>query len=74
MIGPAQVWDFLKDAEEIHIASGQKVLHYQPAQANREELLKKATGPTGNLRAPTLRLGADLYIGFNQALYSDLFG
>ncbi len=73
MIGPDQVWDFLKEAENIHIASGQKILHFQPGQAEREELLKKATGRTGNLRAPTLRLGSDLYIGFNQALYDNLF-
>jgi len=56
------------------VASGQKTLIYKPDSNNKEELIKKATGRTGNLRAPALRIGNDLYIGYNQAMYEGLSG
>lgn len=56
------------------MASGQKTLSYKPDSSSREELIKKATGRTGNLRAPALRIGNDLYIGYNQAMYDGLSG
>lgn len=72
MIGPDQVWNFLQKATTVHVASGQKTLSFKPDSSTKEELLKKATGRTGNLRAPALRIGDDLYIGFNAAMYEDL--
>ncbi|MBD3866913.1 MAG: hypothetical protein IFK94_02220 [Acidobacteria bacterium] len=39
-----------------------------------EELLKHILGPTGNLRAPTIRKGKTLLVGFNEELYADVFG
>ena len=30
-------------------------------------------GPTGNLRAPTVRAGATLVVGFNEDAYVDVF-
>jgi hypothetical protein len=53
------------------VASGQKTLSFKPDLSNRDELINKATGRTGNLRAPALRLGNDLYIGYNAALYEN---
>lgn len=72
MIGPDQVWDFLASAETVHVASGQKIISYKPDSSTKEELLKKATGRTGNLRAPALRIGTSLYVGFNSTMYGDL--
>jgi hypothetical protein len=54
------------------VASGQKTLTFTPDSSNKEELINKATGRTGNLRAPALRIGDDLYIGYNAAMYEDL--
>jgi hypothetical protein len=31
-------------------------------------------GPTGNLRAPTLRKGRTLVVGFDEATYRKVFG
>lgn len=31
-------------------------------------------GPTGNLKAPTLRVGDTLLVGFNEAAYRQVFG
>ena len=37
---------------------------------SEEELLKLVLGPTGNLRAPTLRVGKALVVGFNEEMYN----
>ena len=39
-------------------------------QALRELLL----GPTGNLRAPTVRKGRTLIVGFDEQTYAELLG
>lgn len=64
-----QVWDLLQGAEKIFVASGKKTLEYDPANADKEELQKKITGRTGNLRAPTLKCGTTYYVGFNEEMY-----
>ena len=43
-------------------------------QPDEDELKKLVLGPTGNLRAPTLRKGKTLIVGFNQETYESLFG
>jgi hypothetical protein len=64
-----EVWTLLEGAGKVVVASGKKVLEYEPASADREEFLKKVTGRTGNLRAPALRIGDNYYIGFNEEMY-----
>lgn len=64
-----EVWSLLAEAPVVHVASGQKILEFKPMEGDREELLKKVTGRTGNLRAPTLRIGKEFYVGFNSDLY-----
>ena len=39
-----------------------------------ETLLKHLLGPTGNLRAPTVRVGDTLAVGFNEEAYRKLLG
>ena len=39
-----------------------------------DTLAKALLGPTGNLRAPTLRSGKKLVVGFNQELYDEQLG
>jgi len=56
----------------VYVASGQKTLSFTPDEQSREELVKKATGRTGNLRAPALRIGGVLYIGYNASMYENL--
>ncbi len=62
----------LKTAEKVVVASGKKIIEFDPASGDFEELLTKATGRTGNLRAPTVRIGSTLYVGFNQEMYDQL--
>jgi arsenate reductase-like glutaredoxin family protein len=39
-----------------------------------DELLAHLIGPTGNLRAPTMRVGAAMVVGFNPEAYRIIFG
>lgn len=39
-----------------------------------ETLLTRLLGPTGNLRAPTVRVGATLIVGFNEEAYRGVLG
>ena len=61
---------------DLHAAKGKKVVHLnlKKDEPTEEEMLKLVLGPTGNLRAPTLRVGKKLVVGFNQAMYESVFG
>ena len=37
-----------------------------------DELLARLMGPTGNLRAPTARVGKTLVVGFNEEAYKQV--
>jgi hypothetical protein len=54
------------------VAKGKKVLIFRPGKDDYDaaELQKVAIGPSGNLRAPTLRAGKTWYVGFSQEAYS----
>ena len=43
-------------------------------QPDAATLAKLLLGPTGKLRAPTLRKGKTLVVGFDEATYQKLFG
>lgn len=69
-----EAWALVKSADKIVVASGQKTLEFDPKSADKEQILKKITGRTGNLRAPSLRIGDVYYVGFNVGMYESLFG
>jgi hypothetical protein len=66
----------LKDVDEIYVARGKRVVHVdlKNARPPRAELLGLLLGPTGNLRAPTLRKGRRLIVGFDESTYARLIG
>ena len=65
----------LEKAGSLHVARGKKVVEVdlKADELSQDELLKLVLGPTGNLRAPTLRLGKKLVVGFNQEMYESVF-
>lgn len=65
-------WNLVQNADHIFIASGKKILEFRPTAANRDEIMKKILGRTGNLRAPTIRKGNSFFIGFNEDMYSQV--
>ena len=66
-----QTWSLLKDASSVTIARGKKFQRFDQVAGQKEEILKGAMGPSGNLRAPTYRVGRDFVIGFNPELYRE---
>jgi hypothetical protein len=66
--------DLLKEADEIYIAKGKNVVHFDLKTEKPETVVPMMLGPTGNLRAPTLRKGRTLMVGFDKATYEKLFG
>lgn len=58
------------------MAKGKKVVHFNMKKdpPDDDALAKHLLGPTGNLRAPTLRVGKKLIVGFNQEMYEEQFG
>ena len=66
----------LDGVDELYATKGKKVIHVdlkreKPDRATLEGLL---IGPSGNLRAPTLRRGRTLLVGFDEATYGRVLG
>jgi len=61
----------LKGVDQLYVAKGKKVVHFhlKRDKPDTETLQKLILGPTGNLRAPTLRRGKTLIVGFNKEMY-----
>lgn len=55
------------------VARGKKVLTFDPRKDEFEDISKVALGPSGNLRAPSLRLGKTWLVGFNEEAYTAVF-
>jgi arsenate reductase-like glutaredoxin family protein len=70
-MGPEQALGVVKDVDEIYVAKGAKVVHLnlRRDKPDRPTLLGLLLGPSGNLRAPTMRKGRTLLVGFDEATY-----
>lgn len=68
-----EIWELVAKAEKVVVTSGKKILEFTPPE-NKDEMLKKMSGRTGNLRAPTLRCGNTFYVGYNEELYNEVIG
>lgn len=58
--------------EEVVACRGKRVTRLDLAAASRDDVLGALLGPTGNLRAPTLRVGRRLLVGFDEAVYDEV--
>lgn len=67
------IWELVKKSEKIVVASGKKIIEFTPND-DRDEIFAKIAGRTGNLRAPTLKVGGSFYIGFNEEMYTERIG
>jgi hypothetical protein len=65
-----------RGATKIVVARGKKVVIFdmQHSPPDEETLLAHLLGPTGNLRAPTLRKGKTLLVGFSEDAYRAVLG
>jgi arsenate reductase-like glutaredoxin family protein len=64
----------LRESATLLVAKGQKFqeINLKKTELSDDELLKLVMGPTGNLRAPTFKVGKTLVVGFNEEMYQKL--
>ena len=64
----------VQGVDEIYASKGKQVVHLdlKKDKPGAETLRGLLLGPTGNLRAPTLRKGRTLVVGFDEATYAKL--
>lgn len=60
-------------AGRIIVAKGRKVDEFSGGKASAE-VVAAMLGPTGNLRAPCIRAGKTLLVGFNEEVFERVFG
>ena len=62
-------------AQRVIAAKGKKVtvLDQTKAPPSAEALADLLLGPTGNMRAPTMRVGQTLLVGYNDQVFAEVF-
>jgi len=65
-----------READQIIAARGPAIVRFEMKTAPPDEatLLKHLLGPTGNLRAPAMRFGRTLLVGFHPEAFGKIFG
>ena len=73
--GPAAL-ALLDGVTDLYVAKGKKVLHLDLAARRPpdEELLALMLGRSGKLRAPAMRVGTELLVGYNGEILEDRLG
>lgn len=66
----AEVKALLKSVDEVVIAKGKSSRRVDAGEAGPDDL----RGPTGNYRAPIVRKGKTLLVGFNEDALKELIG
>jgi arsenate reductase-like glutaredoxin family protein len=74
--GTADALKLLAGVDKLIAMKGTKVVTFDLKKDRPEDdaLLAHLMGPTGNLRAPTARLGKLLVVGFNEETYKQVLG
>ena len=65
--------ELVEAAKKVIVAKGKKVQTFPGGKATKE-IVDALLGPTGNLRAPTVRSGQTLLVGFDESSYADVLG
>lgn len=75
-LGASDALRLARDASVVIAARGAKATRFDMKRdaPSDDELLKVMLGPTGSLRAPTIRKGKTLLVGFSPTAYAELFG
>jgi len=66
----------VREAHRLIAAKGKKVttIDLRTAPPADEVLAGLMLGPTGNLRAPVMRIGQTIVVGYNDQAFIDVFG
>ena len=61
----------LADAETLYVAKGRKQAELQASDPGAADMM---LGPTGNLRAPVVRVGRTLIVGYHEEALNQALG
>ena len=70
-LGRADAEALLAEAETIYVARGRKQTELQASEPGAADLM---LGPTGNLRAPVVRVGRTLIVGYHEEALNQVLG
>ncbi len=72
---PAEALEIARKAGRVIVARGKSVVSFDMKKdpPSDETLLKYLLGPSGKLRAPAIRRGSTLLIGFDEAQFAETF-
>lgn len=75
-MGADEVKELLGGVSKVIATKGKKVIviDIKKDKPDEETLLSHLIGPTGNLRAPTARVGKTLLVGFDEGSYQEVLG
>jgi arsenate reductase-like glutaredoxin family protein len=74
-LGRAEALALTRQAQRLIAAKGKKVTVVELTQARPADdaLAALMLGPTGNLRAPIMRVGQTILVGYNDQVFADTF-
>ena len=70
-LGATDAAEIAKAASRVVVAKGAKVTEYAPGGKAGKEVIDAMLGPTGNLRAPCIKAGKTVLVGFSDDAYRD---
>ena len=75
-IDAAKALELLAGIDTIVVLRGKKIdrLDLKKNRPDDAAILALIIGPTGNLRAPTAKVGKTMLVGFNEEAYANVFG
>lgn len=73
-LGASDAKDIAKGSSKVYVAKGKKLDVFDMKTAAVAEVAEKMLGPTGNLRAPTLRVGKTTIVGFSEDALDSVLG
>ena len=73
-LGRSDAAALAKAARRVIVAKGKKVSSFEPGGKAPKACVEAMLGPTGNLRAPCIRAGKTVLVGFHEDVYAEVLG
>lgn len=70
-LGEERARELILGAAKVFVAKGKKLEVFEGGTAG-EDVVGRLLGATGNLRAPTIKAGEQLLVGFNEEVYREV--
>ena len=64
-----EVERLLVQVKKVKVAKGKKILTFDNLRNEHKQILDSILGRSGTLRSPTLQIGDQLIVGYNEELY-----